>query len=103
VYTGTLGPSIRTIVPVRNASGKIVGLVSAGITQQTLAERRQHRLTDGGLHRPAVFGDQPTITFDGGRRIPFTNDTAEHRDAVVARRGAGALRCRAEQEAHPRR
>ena len=39
VYTGTLGPSIRTIVPVRNASGKIVGLVSAGITQQTLAER----------------------------------------------------------------
>jgi sensor histidine kinase regulating citrate/malate metabolism len=39
VYTGTLGPSIRTIVPVRNVSGKIVGLVSAGITQQTLAER----------------------------------------------------------------
>ena len=39
VYTGTLGPSIRTIVPVRNGSGKIVGLVSAGITQQTLAER----------------------------------------------------------------
>ena len=39
MYTGTLGPSIRTIVPVRNGSGKIVGLVSAGITQQTLAER----------------------------------------------------------------
>ena len=39
VYTGTLGPSIRTIAPVRNASGKVVGLVSAGITQQTLAER----------------------------------------------------------------
>lgn len=39
VYTGTLGPSIRTIVPVRNESGRIVGLVSAGITQQTLAER----------------------------------------------------------------
>lgn len=39
IYTGTLGPSIRTIVPVRNSSGKIVGLVAAGITQQTLAER----------------------------------------------------------------
>ncbi|RDH78104.1 sensor histidine kinase [Mycolicibacterium moriokaense] len=39
VYTGTLGPSIRTIVPVRNGSGTIVGLVSAGITQQTLAQR----------------------------------------------------------------
>lgn len=39
VYTGTLGPSIRTIVPVRDGSGSIIGLVSAGITQQTLVER----------------------------------------------------------------
>ncbi len=39
MYTGTLGPSIRTIVPVRDGSGRIVGLVAAGITQQTLAER----------------------------------------------------------------
>ena len=39
VYTGTLGPSIRTIVPVRDDSGRIVGLVSAGITQQTLVQR----------------------------------------------------------------
>jgi sensor histidine kinase regulating citrate/malate metabolism len=39
VYTGTLGPSVRTIVPVRNGSGRIVGLVSAGITQQTLVQR----------------------------------------------------------------
>jgi sensor histidine kinase regulating citrate/malate metabolism len=38
VYTGTLGPSIRAVVPVRNQAGRIVGLVSAGITQQTLAE-----------------------------------------------------------------
>ena len=39
VYTGTLGPSIRTIVPVRDGAGRIVGMVAAGITQQTLAER----------------------------------------------------------------
>jgi sensor histidine kinase regulating citrate/malate metabolism len=39
VYTGTLGPSIRTVVPVRNDSGQIVGLVSAGILQKSLAER----------------------------------------------------------------
>jgi sensor histidine kinase regulating citrate/malate metabolism len=39
VYTGTLGPSVRTIVPVRDGSGRVVGLVAAGITQQTLAER----------------------------------------------------------------
>jgi sensor histidine kinase regulating citrate/malate metabolism len=37
VYTGTLGPSVRAIVPVHNSSGKIVGLVSAGITLETLA------------------------------------------------------------------
>ncbi|MET0456008.1 MAG: sensor histidine kinase [Mycobacterium sp.] len=39
VYTGTLGPSIRAIAPVRDESGRVVGLVSAGITQQTLAQR----------------------------------------------------------------
>jgi sensor histidine kinase regulating citrate/malate metabolism len=39
VFTGTLGPSIRAVVPVRNESGKIVGLVSAGILQQSLADR----------------------------------------------------------------
>ncbi|MCW2649631.1 MAG: signal transduction histidine kinase regulating citrate/malate metabolism [Mycobacterium sp.] len=38
VYTGTLGPSIRAVVPVRSQSGQIVGLVSAGITQQSLAQ-----------------------------------------------------------------
>lgn len=39
VYTGTLGPSIRAVAPVRNAAGRVVGLVSAGITSQTLAQR----------------------------------------------------------------
>jgi sensor histidine kinase regulating citrate/malate metabolism len=39
VYTGTLGPSIRAVAPVRDSSGRVVGLVSAGITQQTLAQR----------------------------------------------------------------
>jgi sensor histidine kinase regulating citrate/malate metabolism len=39
VYTGTLGPSVRAIAPVRDASGRVVGLVSAGITSQTLSQR----------------------------------------------------------------
>ena len=39
VYTGTLGPSIRAIAPVRDGSGRIVGLVSAGILQTSLADR----------------------------------------------------------------
>ncbi len=38
-YTGTLGPSIRAVAPVRNESGRIVGLVSAGILQTSLADR----------------------------------------------------------------
>jgi sensor histidine kinase regulating citrate/malate metabolism len=41
VYTGTLGPSIRAVAPVRSSSGAIIGLVSAGITQQTLFARWQ--------------------------------------------------------------
>jgi sensor histidine kinase regulating citrate/malate metabolism len=39
VYTGTLGPSIRAVAPVRNQTGAIVGLVSAGILQTSLADR----------------------------------------------------------------
>jgi sensor histidine kinase regulating citrate/malate metabolism len=39
VYTGTLGPSIRAVAPVRDHTGRIVGLVSAGILQQSLADR----------------------------------------------------------------
>lgn len=39
VFTGTLGSSIRAVVPVRNESGQIVGLVSAGILQTSLADR----------------------------------------------------------------
>ncbi|WP_370959622.1 ATP-binding protein [Arthrobacter sp. RCC_34] len=35
-YTGTLGASVRTIVPVKNTSGKVVALVSAGVTVQNV-------------------------------------------------------------------
>jgi len=39
VYTGTLGPSIRAVAPVHDADGHVIGLVAAGILQQSLAER----------------------------------------------------------------
>ncbi|VEG57416.1 signal transduction histidine kinase regulating citrate/malate metabolism [Mycolicibacterium aurum] len=39
VYTGTLGPSIRAVAPVHDADGRVIGLVAAGILQQSLAER----------------------------------------------------------------
>jgi len=35
-YTGTLGPSLRTTGPVLDASGRVVALVSAGITVSTI-------------------------------------------------------------------
>lgn len=38
-YTGTLGPSVRAVAPVRDSAGEIVGLVSAGILQTSLADQ----------------------------------------------------------------
>ena len=43
-YTGTLGPSVRTIVPVRDGSGEIVGMVSVGVTEHTLMQEWLGRL-----------------------------------------------------------
>lgn len=43
-YTGTLGPSVRTIVPVHAADGRIVGLVSVGVTEHTLTAQWLARL-----------------------------------------------------------
>ena len=43
-YTGTLGPSVRTIAPVHDAGGAIVGWVSAGVTVESLAGALQRRL-----------------------------------------------------------
>ncbi|WP_244961540.1 sensor histidine kinase [Clavibacter zhangzhiyongii] len=36
--TGTLGPSVRAVVPVRDAAGGIVGLVAAGVTVERVTE-----------------------------------------------------------------
>jgi len=35
-YTGTLGPSIRAVAPVRDSAGRIVALVSVGITTEAI-------------------------------------------------------------------
>ncbi|MEU2650868.1 sensor histidine kinase [Streptomyces albidoflavus] len=51
-YTGTLGPSVRVVTPVR-ADGEVIGLVSAGITVDQIAARLRDQvltlLTVGGL------------------------------------------------------
>lgn len=42
-YTGTLGPSVRVITPIRSG-GRIVGLVSSGITVQKITARVRRQL-----------------------------------------------------------
>lgn len=45
-YTGTLGPSVRVVVPVRAESDdrRIVGMVSAGIAVETISEEIQRQV-----------------------------------------------------------
>ncbi|MCC9310325.1 sensor histidine kinase [Kitasatospora sp. RB6PN24] len=40
-YTGTLGPSVRAVTPVLDDQGRVVALVSAGITVQQISHRLQ--------------------------------------------------------------
>jgi sensor histidine kinase regulating citrate/malate metabolism len=56
VYTGTLGPSIRAVAPVRASDGRIVGLVSAGITRQTLAQRWRSQIATIAAVTAAALG-----------------------------------------------
>ncbi|MFJ9338897.1 ATP-binding protein [Streptomyces sp. NPDC101733] len=44
-YTGTLGPSIRVVTPLADADGRIVGLVSAGITVRAVSDRLAEQLS----------------------------------------------------------
>ncbi|WP_069815176.1 sensor histidine kinase [Streptomyces sp. TP-A0874] len=43
-YTGTLGPSVRAVTPIREGD-RITGLVSAGITVQKISEQVQRQVT----------------------------------------------------------
>jgi two-component system, CitB family, sensor kinase len=43
-YTGTLGPSVRAVAPVRNSAGRIVALVSDGITTEAIHAQLQRQL-----------------------------------------------------------
>ncbi|MFB6552139.1 ATP-binding protein [Streptomyces sp. NPDC056405] len=44
-YTGTLGPSVRAVTPVEDTTGRVVGLVSAGIKVEEISKRAQDQLT----------------------------------------------------------
>ncbi|GHG88646.1 SpoIIE family protein phosphatase [Streptomyces lanatus] len=43
-YTGTLGRSVRAVVPVTDADGKVVGLVAAGVTLASVGGVVDHQL-----------------------------------------------------------
>ncbi len=113
-YTGTLGPSIRTITPVRGPDGRIIGMVAAGITQRSLTSTWR-----GELPRIAVTAVAALLTAAAGvwwirrRLLRQTGGLApgdlrlmyDHHDAVLhaireglivveAGRPAGAGQCR---------
>ena len=44
VFTGTLGPSVRTIVPVLDDAGAPVGWVAAGVTTESISDTLLRRL-----------------------------------------------------------
>lgn len=48
-YTGTLGPSVRAVAPVRDGDGTVRALVSAGITVEKIGLRLRGQLAGAGL------------------------------------------------------
>ncbi|MGW0390591.1 sensor histidine kinase [Streptomyces sp. NPDC003042] len=44
-YTGTLGPSIRVVTPLTDEAGRVVGMVSAGITVRAISDRLAAQLS----------------------------------------------------------
>lgn len=55
-YTGTLGPSMRAVVPVRDrAGGDVVALVSVGITLERIDRALEQRLLPIGVAAVAVL------------------------------------------------
>ncbi|GAA2247159.1 MULTISPECIES: sensor histidine kinase [Kitasatospora] len=44
-YTGTLGPSVRVVVPVLDGQHQVIALVSSGITVESISERLRGPLT----------------------------------------------------------
>ncbi|WP_440099290.1 sensor histidine kinase [Streptosporangium sp. H16] len=48
-YTGTLGPSVRAVAPVRDARGEVRALVSGGITISKISVRLRGQITGAAL------------------------------------------------------
>ncbi|GAA0982974.1 sensor histidine kinase [Acrocarpospora macrocephala] len=68
-YTGTLGPSIRTITPVRDAAGRVQALVSAGITVEKISGMLRDQVETAGLAALLGLGAGTAGTYLVGRRL----------------------------------
>lgn len=83
-FTGTLGPSVRAVVPVR-VDDRIVGLVAAGVTVQSVADQLRGRI-------PAIIGLSAALVLIGAaaawlarritRRVAGDLPASAVRDAV---------------------
>lgn len=99
-YSGTLGPSIRAVAPVRGPDGTIVGLVSAGVTQAKISAFVLATLPAIGL----AVGTALVLAFVGaialerrlrrrtlGLSFPDLRALYEQREAVLHAIGEGLL------------
>lgn len=81
VYEGTLGPSVRAVVPVMSDDGEIVGMVSAGVTLD--------RLWDSIGPRLVIVGVGTFLAFDAGAVAAFL--LARRLDRITASKGSDEL------------
>ncbi|WP_214107913.1 sensor histidine kinase [Acrocarpospora catenulata] len=68
-YTGTLGPSVRTITPVADSGGTVRALVSAGITVEKVSGRLRDQVEEAGLAGLLGLAAGAGGTYLTGRRL----------------------------------
>jgi sensor histidine kinase regulating citrate/malate metabolism len=99
-YTGTLGRSVRTVAPLRDGSGRIVGLVAVGVTLDRIGDLAAEQLPALLLLALATFAVGGTLSLLLARRIKRQTlgleperITAlyEHHDATLHAIGEGVL------------
>jgi two-component system CitB family sensor kinase len=99
-YTGTLGRSIRAVVPVFGVDGSVVGLVSAGITTKSMNRTKTHQIlailiANAGAILLALIGNmllsQRVRRQTLGLRPDDIARLSEHHDAVLHNVREGVL------------
>lgn len=68
-YTGTLGPSVRAVAPVRDRHGRVTALVSAGITVDAISARHRRQVVALLVFAAAVLALGGAGTYVLNRRL----------------------------------